>query len=108
MRNSLADLETTDADLDRRDIRKLYADAAGSDAQEWYFSMENPRSDNRLRNLQRANLRRMDDGAWYVDGTENDGKGQVRLEAWSETFSKKYTKVHPAETGIGSIYMTHS
>jgi hypothetical protein len=90
MRNTLADLETTDADLDRLDIRKLYSSASGEDAQEWYLNMENPRSDRRLRNLQRANLRRMDDGSWYVDGTENDGKGQVRLEAWSESGNKKW------------------
>jgi len=90
MRNSLGDLETTDVDVDRWGIRKLYAEATGVNAQEWYFNMENPTSDNRLRNLESANLKRRDDGSWYVDGTENDGKGQVRLEAWSESGNKKW------------------
>jgi hypothetical protein len=87
---SLAELKTKDTDVDKWGIRKLYTDAVGSDQQEWYFNMESPTSDNRLRNLERANLRRGDGGSWSVDGTEKDGKGQVRLEAWSESGNKKW------------------
>ena len=91
-KKKLEELETKQNDLDRYKVRELYPDATDDDdrKQEWYFDMENPRSDRRLRNLQRANLRRRDDGAWYVDGTEDDGKGQVRLEAWSESGNKKW------------------
>src|SRR5215210_2450239 len=90
-RTSPSDLETTEADVDKWDIRKLYASVTGDNAQEWHFNMQNPTSDNRLRNLERANLRRREDESWFVDGTGgNNGSGQVRLEAWCESGNKKW------------------
>jgi hypothetical protein len=100
MAGSLAELKTKVTDVDQWGIRKLYPNATGASAQEWYFNMENATSDPRLKNHSpRSNLRRIsDDGSWYVDGIakymrdgeEKEGKGEVRLEAWSESGNKKW------------------
>ena len=59
---------------------KVYADAIDPKrTKEWYFNMENPTSDPRLKNYRHANLRRMIDGSWYVDGTANDGDAPTNL-----------------------------
>lgn len=68
-------------ELDENEIWKIYENAQGERQHEWRFKGTD---DNRLDNLERANLRRdEDDVAWYIDGTENGGKGNVRLETWS-------------------------
>jgi hypothetical protein len=99
-RTTLNDLETRDSDVDKWGIRKLYPSAGGDNAQEWYFDMEDPTSDPRLKNHKpRSNLKKVsEDGSWYVDGIakyeqngeEKQGKGEVRLEAWSESKNKRW------------------
>jgi hypothetical protein len=82
---TLKDLETTNEDLDRWGIRKLYPDAAGDKHQEWYMNEEKPTSDPQFQNWKNAGLVRMQDGSgsFYVDGSGTD-KAQVRLEGWSK------------------------
>jgi hypothetical protein len=92
VRNNLEALETTDADVDKWGIRKLYPDALDRPRfQEWYMNEDRPTSDKRFKNYKNANLRRMQDGSnsFYVDGMANN-KGQVRLESWSESGNKKW------------------
>lgn len=100
-RTTLKDLETEETDVDKWGIRKLYKGAIGDNAQEWFFDMENPTSDSRLKNLKRANLRKVDDdGSWSVDGTANDGNGQVRLEAWSKSTNNKWLNTEVTVYGL--------
>jgi hypothetical protein len=92
VRNNLEALETTDADVDKWGIRKLYSDALDrSRFQQWYINEDKPTSDKQFKNYKNANLRKMQDGSnsFYVDGMANN-KGQVRLEAWSESGNKKW------------------
>jgi hypothetical protein len=94
----LEQLETSENDIDDNQIRKLYPDATGERKQEWFFDMKNPKLDKRLRNIENANLRsEKEDGSWSVTGASDlkngiyrNGKGQVRLEGWSESGKKKW------------------
>jgi hypothetical protein len=93
---SLEDLETFEYNLDRNKIRKLYPDATGDRNQEWFFDMVKGEETDRLGNHKNANLKKENDGSWSVtgasdlkDGIYRKGKGQVRLEGWSESGKKK-------------------
>jgi hypothetical protein len=101
-RTRLEDLETSDNDLDEYRIRKLYRDARGDREQVHYFNMDNPTDDDRLKNLERSNLRRDEDDrdSWYVDGTDNGGEGQVRLELWA----RRGRKFHNCEVTAYAFY----
>ncbi len=110
MEKSLAELETSETEIDEHDIRKLYHDAIDDRKQEWYFDMNNPtRPGGRLGNYKNANLQRESDGSWsvtgateFIDGKWRKGKGQVRLEGWSESGSKKWLNM---EITVYAFYM---
>lgn len=98
----LKDLETNEKDdLDYNQIRKLYHDATDDDRkQEWYFGQITPTEDPLLSQGD-ARLRPSNDnddtwivtGAWDKNdstGKYGEGKGQVRLEAWSKSASKRW------------------
>ena len=100
-KKKLEELQTKANDLDRYKVRKLYPDATDDDRkQEWYFDMDKGEKTERLRNYEDANLIKEDDGSWSVTGAKKlegegdnakwDDKGQVRLEGWSESGSKKW------------------
>ncbi len=95
----LEELEKTEQDdLDRYKVRKLYPDATGEKDQVWYFDMEKGKETERLENVKdHTSLKKEDDGSWSATGVRNkegdrwqDGKGQVRLEGWSESGKKKW------------------
>lgn len=110
MEKSLAELETSETEIDEHNIRKLYHDAINDRKQEWYFDMNNPtRPGGRLGNYKNANLQRESDGSWsvtgateFIDGKWRKGKGQVRLEGWSESGSKKWLNM---EITVYAFYM---
>ena len=96
---SLEQLQTSESDLDKHNIRKLYSDATGDrKKQAWYFDDmvddKGKKINDRLGNEKNANLKKEDDGSWSVTGAKEVkkkngksewlGKGQVRLEGWSE------------------------
>jgi hypothetical protein len=101
-RVELQDLETSANDKDKWGIRKLYPNASDEKHQEWYIDMDDPKQTPRLKNLKRSNLKKRDDGSLYVDGTDENGKGEVRLEAWSESGNKKWLNT---EVTVYGYYM---
>lgn len=97
MVKSLEDLEEFEPNLDRNKIRKLYPDATGDRNQEWFFDMVKGEETDRLGNHKNANLKNENDGSWSVTGASGlkngiygKGKGQVRLEGWSQSGKKKW------------------
>jgi hypothetical protein len=90
-------------------VRKIYANASGNTQQEWHcddhinhYDFKQFSESKRLKNIaKRTNVRwREDEGCWSVTGVADkvlkddkvkewkDGKGQVRLEGWSEDNKK--------------------
>lgn len=77
----LASLESlkitaTAVDVDKWSIYKLDAEATGTNHQGWYFNMENPASEDHLKN-QCANLAKSNVVSWFVDSTANNGEMYV-------------------------------
>jgi hypothetical protein len=64
------------ADIDKWSIHRLDAETMDANHQGWCFNMENPTSENCLKN-RCANLLKRDVKSRFVDGTANNGKMHV-------------------------------